>query len=78
MADGFEQPDVVEPRHPFQGRQFECLPRLPWRAPVNQLRLVQPVDRLRQRVVVTVSLAAHGRLDARLGQALAVADADVL
>jgi hypothetical protein len=45
---------------------------------MDQLGLVQPVDRLGQRVVVAVALAAHRRLDAGLGQPLGVADADVL
>ena len=43
-----------------------------------QLGLVEPVDCLGQRVVVAVALAAHRGLDARLGQAFAVPDADVL
>ena len=33
-------------------------PRLSWR-PVDPFGLVQPVDRLGQRVVVAVALAAH-------------------
>ena len=45
---------------------------------MNHLRLVQPVDRLGQGVVVTVALAAHRGLDARFCQALAVSNADVL
>lgn len=46
--------------------------------PVDQLGLVQPVDRLCQRVVVAVSSAAHRGFNARLGQSLGVADAHVL
>ena len=44
----------------------------------DDLGLAQPVDGLVQRVVVAVAGAAHRRLDAGLGQSLAVADRDVL
>lgn len=70
IADGFEQPDVVEPRHPFHLGKLHRLPRLPRAAPVDRFRLVQPVDRLGQRVVVTVSLASDRWLHARLGHRL--------
>ena len=40
--------------------------------------LVEAVDRLGEGVVVAVADAAHGRLNACLGQTLGVADADVL
>ena len=56
-ADGFEQAMVVEPGYPFQRGQFERRFGLPRRATVNQLGLVEPVDRLGQRVVVAVALA---------------------
>ena len=45
---------------------------------MDHLGLVQPVDCLGQGVVVAISFAAHRRLDTRLGQPLAVANADVL
>ena len=45
---------------------------------MDQLGLVQPVDRLGQRVVVAVALAADRGFDARFGQPLGVADAGVL
>ena len=45
---------------------------------MDHLGLVQPVDRLGQRVVVTVADAAHRWLDPGFGQPLGVADADVL
>ncbi|ETN81735.1 hypothetical protein NECAME_17829 [Necator americanus] len=45
---------------------------------MNQLDLAQSIDRLGQRVFIGVSPAADRRLDARLGQPLGVADADVL
>ena len=45
---------------------------------MDQIGLVEPIDRLRQGVVVAVTLAAHRRPDAGLGQPLCVADAYVL
>ncbi len=45
---------------------------------MDQLGLVQPVDRLGQRVVVAVALAADRRFDARFGQPLGIVDADIL
>jgi hypothetical protein len=44
----------------------------------NDLGLVEPDDRLGQGVVVGISHASHRRLDAGLGQALRVADRQVL
>mgnify|MGYP000045781645 CR=1 FL=1 len=46
VPNGFEQPVVVEPGHPFQGCQLDRFPGFPGRSPMNQLGLVQPVDRL--------------------------------
>jgi len=45
---------------------------------MDHLGLVQPVDRLSQRVVVTVAKAAHRRLDSSFGQPFGVADRYVL
>ncbi len=42
---------------------------------MDQFGLVQPVDRLGQRVVVAFTLAANRRFDACLGEPLGVADA---
>lgn len=69
---------VVEPGHPFQRSELDGLPGFPGCPAANQLGLVQTVDGLGQGVVIAVTLAAHGRLDAGLGQSLGVADADVL
>ena len=44
---------------------------------MDQLSLVQPVDRLGQGIVVAVALAADRRLDAGLGKPLGVSNADV-
>ncbi|MOA55621.1 hypothetical protein D3C78_1794480 [compost metagenome] len=45
---------------------------------MDHLCLVQPVDRLGQGVVVGVAHAAHRGFDTRLGQALRIADRDIL
>jgi hypothetical protein len=74
VADGFEQSLVVEPGHPFQCGHLDVFAGLPGRAAMDQLGLVEPVDRLGERIVVAVTAAADRRLDARLGQTLAVAN----
>ena len=78
VSDGLQQSVMVEPGHPFQGGQFHILLCLSGCATMNQLSLVQPVDRFGQRVVVAVPLASHRWLYASLGQAFAVSNADVL
>ena len=45
---------------------------------MDDLGLVEAVDRLGQRVVVAVADTAHRRFDAGFGEALGVADADIL
>src|SRR3984957_3481062 len=78
VADGLQQPAIVEPVHPLQGRKLDGLERAPWSASMDDLGLVETVDRFGEGVVVRVAHAAHGGLDARLGQALGVSNADVL
>lgn len=68
--DGLNQPTHS------RGRQFDRLTGFSRRTTMNQFRLIQAVDRFSQRVVVAVSLAVDGRLDACLGQRFAVANAD--
>ena len=58
-AQGFHQAVVVELGDPFQSGQLDGFLGLPRRAAMDQLRLVQAVDRLDQGVVVAVALAAH-------------------
>ena len=45
---------------------------------MDQLRLVEAVDRLGESVVIAVADATDGGLDPGLGEALGVANADVL
>src|SRR5690606_1480537 len=78
IANRRKQPLRVEPGDPFKRRQLDCCLCPPWPAAVDELRLVQPVDRLGQGVVVAVAATAHGRFDAGFGEAFAVADGHVL
>src|SRR5438105_3086439 len=78
VADRLEQAAVVEPIDPVQRGPLDVLARAPRRAPVDHLGLVQPVDRLGQRVVVGVADAAYRWLQAGLGQPLGVANRHVL
>jgi len=45
---------------------------------MNQLSFVQPVDRLRQGVVIGVAFAAHRRFNSSFSQPLGVADGQIL
>ena len=78
IPDGLQQSVLVDPSHPFQGGQSHRFFGFPRCATVDQLGLIQAIDRLGQGVVVAVAFAAHRRRDAGLGQSVAVADADVL
>jgi len=61
---------MIEPIAPFQGCEFHRLEIPPWSAPMNDLGHVEAVDRFSEGVVVAVTNAANGKLDARLGQSL--------
>ena len=78
VPDGLEETAVVEPVHPFERRVFHGLEAAPRSPAVDDLGLEQPVDRLRQRVVVAVADAAHRGLDPCFRQALGVTNGQVL
>ena len=78
VADRFEQPAMVEPLHPFQQRLLHSPEMAPRAASANDLGLVQPEDRFRERIVVAVADAPDRGLDAGLGQPLRIADRQVL
>jgi hypothetical protein len=46
VADGLQEPAVVEPVDPFQGGVLDLVDALPGAAPADQLGLVQADDRL--------------------------------
>lgn len=58
VADGFEQAMVVEPGHPFECRELHRLLGLPRCPAMDQLGLVEAVDRLGQGVVIGIAFAA--------------------
>jgi len=66
VADGLEEPAVIEPFDPFQRGVLDGLVGAPRAAPVDDLGLVEAVDGLGQGVVIAVADAADGRLDAGL------------
>src|SRR5713226_4605874 len=78
IADWLQQPTVIEPVDPFERRVFHCLEVPPRAAPVNELGLVKPDDRLGKGVVVRIAHAAYRRLDPRFGQSLGVANRQIL
>src|SRR3954454_15700920 len=78
VADGLQEPPVVEPVHPFQRRELDGFERPPRPAPMDDLGLVETVDCLGESIVITVADAANRRLDSRLRQALGVLDRDGL
>ena len=63
VADGLEQPAVVEPVDPFERRVLDAVDVPPRASAANDLSLVQTVARLGERVVVRVADASDRRLD---------------
>lgn len=56
---------MIEPVHPFEGGVLDGLQRQPrGAAAADALGLVEPEDRLRQRIAVGVADAADRRLEA--------------
>ena len=47
---GFEEPVVVEPVDPFERRELEVVEAAPGAAVADELGLVQPDDRLGERI----------------------------
>ena len=78
VADGFQQPAMVEPIDPFERGIFDGFEAPPRSSPVDHLCLVEAVDRLGQSIVVAVVDAANRRLDSSLREAFGVLDRHVL
>ena len=55
---------MVEPIHPFERGNLDGFSALPRTVSVDDLSLIEPVDRFGQCVVVAVTFAAGRRLDA--------------
>ncbi len=78
VSDRFEEAAVIEPSDPFEGGHLDGFEVAPGATSVDHFGLVEAVDGLGQSVVVTVADRADGWFDAGFGEALAVADRDVL
>src|ERR1700681_1372546 len=70
VADGFQQPAIVEPIDPFQRCELDGVERPPRPAPMDDLGFGETVDGLGQSIVVAVAHAAHRRFDTGVGQTL--------
>ena len=55
---GFQEPSIVEPIHPFEGRELDGLEAAPWPAPMDHLSLVETVDGFGESIVIGISDAA--------------------
>src|SRR4051812_10995734 len=78
VADGLQEPPVVEPVHPFQRRELDGFERPPRPTSMDDLSFVETIDRLGESIVVIVADAADRRLNAGFRQALGVLNRDVL
>ena len=78
QPDGLEKAPVIEPVDPFERGEFDRLDMPPGTAAPDDLGPEQADHRFGQGVVIRVAGAADGGSDADLGQALAVADRQVL
>jgi hypothetical protein len=78
VADGLQQPAMVEPVHPFERGELDGFDGPPWSTSMDELRLVKAVDGLGQRIVVAVADAADGWLYPGFCQAFSVFYGNVL
>ncbi len=78
VSDRLQKPMVVEPGDPFERGIFDGLPAFPWPSTMDHLGLVEAIDRLGERIVVSVSDTPDRSFDARLGQAFGIADRNIL
>src|SRR3954465_9304599 len=78
VADGLQEPPVVEPVDPFQRGELDGLEVSPWPAAMDHLGLVEAVDGFGESIVIGISDAADRRLDACFSQALGVLNGYVL
>jgi hypothetical protein len=78
VADGLQQPTMVEPTDPFKRGVLDGFEAAPGSAPLDHLGFIETVDRLGQSVVVAVADTGDRWLDAGLGKALCVLAGHVL
>ena len=77
-ADGLQKPAIVEPVHPLEGCELDGLEVAPRASSMDDLSLVEAVDRFGEGVVVRIADAADGRLDPGFGEPLGVLDRNIL
>src|SRR6266487_1919043 len=77
-ADLPVEPSLVEPVHVLESGVFDVVESPPGSVGTNHLRLVEPVERFGQGVVVAIPAGAHGRHHAGVGEALRIADRQIL
>ena len=78
IADGLEQPPIVEPVDPIERGVLDGLHAPPRSAPVDDLDFVEAVGGFGESVVVAVADTADARLKPGLGEALRVFDRHIL
>ncbi len=69
---------VVEPVDVGERRELDVVETSPWAFRVDQLPLVEPVERLDEGIVVAVALRADRRNDVVVGEPVGVANAEIL
>src|SRR5690606_37946967 len=78
VAERLEETPMIEPVDPCKRREFDGFKTAPWPLLSDQLGLVETDNRLSEGVVVGVSDATDGRLNAGFGESLSVANGHVL
>src|SRR3984957_2154983 len=75
---GLQKPPIVEPVHPLESCELDGLEVAPRSTSMDDLSLVEAVNRFGEGVVVRVADAAEGRLDPSFGETLGVLDREIL
>ena len=61
VADGLQEPSVVEPIDPFEGSELDGFEVSPWTSTVDHLGLVEAVDGFGESIVIGISDAADSK-----------------
>src|SRR6267154_5826500 len=78
VADRLQQPAIVEPVHPFERCELDGFHGPPRSPPMDNLGLVEAIDRFREGIVVTIANTANRGLNTCFRQALGIFDREVL
>jgi hypothetical protein len=78
VAGALKEPAVVEPVHPLERGELHVFEGLPGAALADEFGLEKPVDGLGRRIIVGIPAGPHRGDGTGLGQALGVADGEVL